>query len=470
MSDGGHGNEVGERFRRERAPAPAPHAATGRSRLGKLIHDFDGPRSAYHFLWAWAGAAVHRHPSRKLFVIGITGTKGKTSTLELLNAILERANKRTALISSLRVKVGGESAKNRTGNSMPGRAYLQRFLRAARREGCDYALVEVTSQAVVQHRHRFIDWNMGAITNLAPEHIEAHGSFENYREAKLDFLKYVLVKGGKVFLNRDDKNFQFFFDALGDYGPVTYSKDDEFFHDSLPHILSTRMRREGAAPHFLMSPFNEENIAAAVAIAKELGIDTRLIDDAVLEFEGVPGRMEYVHRGYFTAIVDYAHTPDSLEAAYRAAQPKPSLQFPHPRLICVLGAAGGGRDTWKRPAMGAIAREYCDEIILTNEDPYNERPEAIIEEIAQGIIAAGLPREGQHMEKIVDRMAAIERAVSLANEGDVVIGTGKGSEEWIHGANGRTVPWSERAAFEAALEKKAAPMREQGAAETEKGL
>ena len=469
MSDGGHGDGGRERFRRERAAAPAPHAGTGRSRFGKFIHDFDGPRSAYHFLWAWAGAAIHRHPSSKLFVIGVTGTKGKTSTLEIVNAILERANKRTALISSLRVKVGDESAKNRTGNSMPGRAYLQRFLRAARREGCDYALVEVTSQAVVQHRHRFVDWNMGAITNLAPEHIEAHGSFENYREAKLDFLKYVIGRGGKVFLNRDDKNFPFFFDALGSYEPIVYSKDDEFFHDALPHILSTRMRREGAAPHFLMSPFNEENVAAAVAIAKELGIDNRSIDDAILEFEGMPGRMEYVRRGHFTAVVDYAHTPESLEAAYRAAKPKPSAQFPHPRLICLLGAAGGGRDAWKRPAMGAIAADHCDEIILTNEDPYDEPPEAIIEEIAQGVIGAGPPRAGQRMERIVDRAAAIDRAVSLANEGDVVIGTGKGSEEWIHGPRGSKTPWNERAAFEAALEKKAAPTRERGAVETEEG-
>jgi UDP-N-acetylmuramoyl-L-alanyl-D-glutamate--2,6-diaminopimelate ligase len=453
---GGHGghDDGAQKFRRERGAAPAPHAATGRSRIGKFAHDFDGPRSAYHFLWAWAGAHMHRHPSRKLFVIGITGTKGKTSTLEIVNAILEKAGKRTALVSSLRVKVGDETAKNTTGNSMPGRAFIQRYLNAARREQCDYALIEVTSQAVVQHRHRFIEWNMGAITNLAPEHIESHGSFENYREAKLDFLKYVLSKGGKVFLNRDDKNFDFFFDALGEYGPVTYSKDDEFFHESLPHIRSARARREGSAPHFLMSPFNEENIAAAVAIAKELGIQNKYIDEAIMDFEGVPGRMEYVHHGHFTAVVDYAHTPDSLEAAYAAAKPKPSAQFPHPRLICVLGAAGGGRDAWKRPAMGSIARDYCDEIILTNEDPYDENPDAITEEIAAGVVNAGPPHEGQHMQKIVDRAAAIEKAVSLAGEGDVVIGTGKGSEEWIHVAGGRKVPWNERAAFEAALEKR----------------
>jgi len=410
------------------------------------------PRSVYHFLWAWTGAHFHGHPSKKLFVIGVTGTKGKTTTLELINTILENAGKRTALISSLRVKIGDESKKNTLGNSMPGRGYLQKFLHRATRAECNYALIEVTSQAVVQHRHRFIHWNMGALTNLAPEHIESHGSFENYREAKLDFLKYVIEKGGKVFLNRDDKNFGFFIEALGESEPITYSKDDEFFHDSLPHIRSAKMRRDHEAPHFLMSPFNEENIAVAVAIAKELGIANKIIDDAILAFDGVPGRMEFVQVGDYTAVVDYAHTPESLEAAYVAAKPKPLHGLPKPRLICVLGAAGGGRDTWKRPSMGAIAADHCNEIILTNEDPYDEDPQTIMDEID-----AGIPRplrEGQHVYKILDRVEAINKAVELANEGDVVIGTGKGSEDWVHGTGGRKTPWNERAAFEAALTKR----------------
>ena len=410
------------------------------------------PRSIYHFLWAWTGAHLHGHPSKKLFVIGVTGTKGKTTTLELINAILESAGKRTALISSLRVKVGDESEKNKLGNTMPGHAYLQRFLHRAERANCNYAIVEVASQGIVQHRHRFIHWNMGVLTNLAPEHIESHGSFENYREAKLDFLKYVIKEGGKVFLNRDDKNFDFFIEELGESGPITYSKDDEFFHDSLPHIRSTKMRRDNEPPHFLMSPFNEQNIAVAVAITKELGIANKAIDDAILAFEGVAGRMEFLRDGDRTAVVDYAHTPESLEAAYVAARPKPSHQFPHPRLICVLGAAGGGRDTWKRPSMGAIAADHCDDIILTNEDPYDEDPRSIMSEIESGIPQP--LRDGQNVYKIFDRVEAINRAVSLAHDGDVVIGTGKGSEDWIHIAGGKKIPWSERAVFEAALKDK----------------
>jgi UDP-N-acetylmuramoyl-L-alanyl-D-glutamate--2,6-diaminopimelate ligase len=410
------------------------------------------PRSVYHFLWAWTGAHLHRHPSKKLFVIGVTGTKGKTTTLELINAILEAAGKRTALISSLRVKVGDESEKNKIGNTMPGRAYLQKFLHRAVRAKCNYAIVEVASQGIVQHRHRFIHWNIGVLTNLAPEHIKSHGSFENYRAAKLDFLKYVVEEGGKVFLNRDDKNFDFFFDALGDSEPITYSKDDEFFHDSLPRIRSVKLRRDNRESHFLASPFNEENVAVAVAIAKELGISNTVIENAILAFEGVQGRMEFIHAGDYTAVVDYAHTPESLEAAYVAAMPRPSREFLHPRLLCVLGAAGGGRDTWKRPAFGTIAADHCDEIILTNEDPYDEDPQAIIDEIETGIPQP--LREGQHVYKILDRVEAINKAVALARPGDVVIGTGKGSEDWIHVAGGHKIPWNEHAVFEAALEKK----------------
>jgi UDP-N-acetylmuramoyl-L-alanyl-D-glutamate--2,6-diaminopimelate ligase len=335
---------------------------------------------------------------------------------------------------------------------MPGRAYLQNFLHNAVRAKCNYAIIEVASQGVVQHRHRFIYWNMGVLTNLAPEHIESHGSFENYRAAKLDFLKYVIEKGGKVFLNRDDKNVDFFIEALGEHEPIMYSKDDEFFHDSLPRIRSVKARRDNKPAHFLASPFNEENIAVAVAIAKELGISNTIIENAILAFEGVPGRMEFIHAGDYTAIVDYAHTPESLEAAYVAATPSSSRDFPHPRLICVLGAAGGGRDMWKRPSFGAIAADHCDEIILTNEDPYDEDPQAIMNEIETGIPQP--LREGQHVYKILDRVEAINKAVALAREGDVVIGTGKGSEDWIHTAGGKKIPWNERAVFEEALAKK----------------
>ncbi len=416
-------------------------------RIAKLFHDIPGAASTYHFLWAWSGAVFYRHPSRKLIVIGVTGTKGTTTTLELLNAIFEAAGHRTALLSSLRVKIGDANAKNRTGNSMPGRAFLQKFLSDAARAGCEYAFVEVTSQGVVLHRHRFVHWDAGVLTNLAPEHIEAHGSFENYRAAKLAFLEYVCGRGGQVFLNRDDKHFPFFAEALSRHAPLRYSKEDEAVKDSMPKLLAAH---DGG---FILSDFNQENIAVAVAVAKRFGVDDASIEQAILHFGGVPGRMEFVRRDGYTAVADYAHTPDSLEAAYRAVKPKPSTEHPDPRLICILGAAGGGRDIWKRPAMGAVAARYCDDIILTDEDPYDENPAAIVQAIKEGVLGTGFPKE--RLRETLDRREAIRMAITLARPhcGDVVIGTGKGSEEWIHRAHGAREAWNEREEFERALQK-----------------
>jgi len=429
------------------------------NRLVKFFYNLPGVTSTYHFLWAWTGATVYRHPSKDLIVIGVTGTKGKTTTLELINAVLEAAGEKTALLSSLRVKVGDRTTKNQTHNSMPGRAFLQRFLRAASRAGCKCALVEVTSQGVVLHRHRFVKWDIGVLTNLAPEHIESHGSFENYRAAKLAFLEYVCANGGQVFLNRDEKNFEFFVRSLFTHEPMSYSKEDETLKNCLPKIRAARAAESagvasGVPPQekFLLSEFNEENIAVAAAIAKKFGVEDAVIEKALLNFGGVPGRMEFVNANGYTAVVDYAHTPDSLEAAYKAVKPKPSASGgPAPRLICVLGAAGGGRDKWKRSAMGAIAARYCDEIILTDEDSYDEDPLVIVAEIKKGILEEHYPIAALH--EIMDRKAAIEKAVALARPGagDVIIGTGKGSEEWIHQSRGAKIPWNERAVFEEAL-------------------
>jgi UDP-N-acetylmuramoyl-L-alanyl-D-glutamate--2,6-diaminopimelate ligase len=418
------------------------------SKLARFLHDLPGAFSAYHFLWSRLGAWWHGYPSEKIFVVGITGTKGKTTALELLNAILETAGKRAALLGSYRVKVGEQSEKNALGNSMPGRGYIQKFLKRAVHAGCTYALVEVTSQGVVAHRHRFINWNIGAITNLAPEHIESHGSFENYRDAKLSFLRYALKKGSMVFLNRDDAQFEFFKEALPGERILTYGKDDEWIKQHLPRTSPMRSLYGESAKKFLMSDFNEENVALAVAVAREIGIPDKMITEAISNFEGVPGRMEFVRFGRYAAVVDYAHTPDSLDAAYRAAKPEPSPNRPEPRLICVLGSVGAtgdkrtGRDTWKRPEMGKIAAHYCDKIFLANEDPYNEDPGKILNEIEAGILTVPHPRPD--VVKIPDRHEAIRQAVAEMKEGDVIIGTGKGSEDWIHLANGRKIPWDER--------------------------
>lgn len=408
--------------------------------------------SAYHFLWAWSAAKLRHQPSQKIFVIGVTGTKGKTTTLELLNAILEAAGKKTAISSSLRIKVGDESRKNKVGNTMPGRGFLQAFLARAVRAGCGYALIEVSSEGVVAHRHKFIDWNLGVLTNLAPEHIESHGSFEKYRAAKLEFLQYVLARGGKVFLNEDDQHFPFFREALASAKTIPFSMRGDILRHYLPQEFAPTAadgKSLPAAAKFLLSDFNKSNIACAVAVAKELGIGEPVIQKAITNFEGVPGRLNVVTAGCYTAVADYAHTPDSLEAAYCAVKPKPDAANRNPRLLCVLGAAGGGRDVWKRAEFGKIAAKYCDELFLTEEDPYDEDMQKIIEDIKSGLSIANYPPAAIH--EIPDRRDAIVEAVGMMHEGDVVIGTGKGSEDWIHYAHGKKSPWNEKAEFERAL-------------------
>ncbi len=423
-----------------------------RSRIARFFYDSPRLVSAYHFLWAWLGALWYGRPSRKIFVIGVTGTKGKTTTVELLNAMLEAAGKKTALLSSLRIKIGETSEKNPGSNSMPGRARIQHFLAQGLLTGCHYAIIEVTSQGVTQHRHRFINWKIAAMINLAPEHIESHGSFEKYRQAKLDFLNYVLVKGGRILLNRDDQHFEFFSNALAARETRSYSTEDEQIKKVLAEIGEPSFARRASAPRFVLTHFNAQNAAAAVAIATDLEIDETAIIRALTSFNGVPGRMEFLTKGPYTAIVDYAHTPDSLKAAYAAAKPKPNANYPDARLICVLGAAGGGRDKWKRREFGKIAAAYCDEIILTDEDPYDEDPAEIIREIRVGISDEDL--EYVNVYEILDRREAVKKAFALMRAGDVVIGTGKGSEGCIHVADGGRIPWNERQAFEEALEEK----------------
>lgn len=400
-------------------------------------------KSCYHYLLAFAGALIYGFPSRKIFVLGVTGTKGKSTTIELINALLESASKKTALVSSIRFKIGEETIKNTSGMSMPGRFALQRILRRAVSAGCQYALLEVTSQGITQHRHRFIDFDAALFTNLQPEHIEAHGSFEKYREAKVSFFEDVAEYSRKpkkyFFINEGDRSSEYFAASADENTEVVYFSRETF------------IRRELGGGHesigdWLSGNFNLENAAAATAFAASRGLSWDEIKEVFQNFGGVPGRLEYVSKAPFSVVIDYAHTPDSLEKVYQSLSVGLSNRN---KMICVLGAAGGGRDKWKRPVMGKLASEYCDKIILTNEDPYDEAPESIINEIAAGFSRADSDKK--EFLKILDRREAIVRALSFAKKGDVVIITGKGSEDWIHVARGKKIPWSEKRVVEEIL-------------------
>lgn len=401
--------------------------------------------SLYHWFFAFIGNIIFGFPSKKMYVVGVTGTKGKSTTVEIMSAIFEAAGKKTAILSSVTRKIGGKVGRNMTGNTMPGRFAIQRFLYDAARAQCDYVFIEVTSQGVLQHRHTFIDWDAAVFLNLAPEHIESHGSFEKYRDAKVAFFKYVTRAQNKKHLflvNEDDASTPYFEDAVrhNPHNSTVRFSGARFLKEE----IEIRFDRHDAKKMFgdwLFAEFNMEDAAAAYALAKERGVSWGVIEQALAHFKGVMGRLEVVKKNPFTVVIDYAHTPDSLHKLYTAL--RRDYVSHKGNLICVLGSAGGGRDKWKRPEMGKIAAEFCASIVLTNEDPYEEEPEDIMRAIKIGILERQFSEE--HLFEIVDRKEAIRKAFSLAKPGDVVVMTGKGSEMSINGKQGSKMVWNERA-------------------------
>lgn len=388
----------------------------------------------YHLFLAYSGALIYGFPSRKIRVIGITGTKGKSTTAELISSILEEAGEKTALVSTVRFKIGDESQPNPLKMTTPGRFFLQQFLRAAIKKRCTVAVLELSSEGAKQFRHRGIDLDALVFTNLAPEHIESHGSFEKYRAAKLSIAEYLARKENKkrprvIVANADDPAGELFLNF-----PV-----EKKIPYSIQNVSATVLGQEGTDFEIgkerfstsLRGQFNLSNILAAIAVCTAFDVPLSAARRALRAFPGVPGRLEEVNEGQnFRVFVDYAHTPDSLRAVYET--------FPAEKKICVLGGTGGGRDTWKRPEMGKIAGEFCETIILTDEDPYDENPEKIVREIAVGVEEAG-----KKPEIIMNRREAIRKALSYARSSKVVLVTGKGTDPYIMGPKGTKAPWSD---------------------------
>ncbi len=403
----------------------------------------------YHYLLALSGAVFYRFPSRELTVVAITGTKGKSSTAEILNAILEAAGKKTALAGTIRFKIGDTSKPNLYKMTMPGRFFIQRFLRQAVTAGCKIAIVEMTSEAARQHRHLFIDFDALIFLNISPEHIESHGSFEKYLAAKLK-LATALEHSSKpqkiLVTNADDKESEKFERAAPSATNVHFALADAEPY-SLDHFgFYFTLDGKNIRSH-LQGTFNIKNILAAVAYARTLGVTVDQVERGLMALSGIAGRVQKISlpenhplakRQLFTVVVDYAHTADSLEKVYGI--------FKDSRKICVLGNTGGGRDRWKRPEMAKVANDNCWRIILTNEDPYDENPRAIIDEMLPGIIST--PHE-----IIMDRRQAIHKALSIAQPNDTVLITGKGTDPYIMGSRGSKIPWSDATVAREELEK-----------------
>lgn len=430
----------------------------------------------YHLCLAKLAAFLYCYPSRKLMVVGITGTGGKSSTAYILAKILEASGLKVGATSTFFFKVGDWEKLNDKKMTMLGRFETQRFLRRMVNAGCQVAIIETSSQGIMQHRHLDIDYDVAVLTNLYPEHLEAHGGFENYKNAKgklFEVLSHTKVKSfvrfpKTIIVNGDDEHAPYFLSfpagrkIVFGLKPVNVAGAETVVATD-PNLQSGGISfkiGEATVSSPLLTKFNLYNVFCAGTIAHALGLDWQKIKNAVAAIKSVPGRFEFVEAGLpaesagatvpnggaaereagqpFKIMVDYAFEPHAMAGLYELAK-----IIPHGRIIHVLGSAGGGRDRARRPVLGGLAGQNADYVVITNEDPYDDDPEQIIKEVAAGARAAG-KIEGQNLFLISERRAGIQKALALAQPNDLVLITGKGSEQAICVAGGKKIPWDDR--------------------------
>ncbi len=422
--------------------------------------------NVYHVMLAHLAAFTYGYPSRKLIVIGVTGTNGKTTTAYLLARALEACGERVGCTSTAVLKIADREWINDTKMTMPGRFFLQRMLRRMVQAGCRYAVIETSSQGLVQHRHAGIAYDVAVFTNLTPEHIEAHGGFEAYQRAKRLLFEHVATRPQKIVhgkivprlavVNADSPYGEYYggvsgFDQVTRYSiqaPSDVQAQEAHWSDR-----GAQFRVKGQSVELqLPGVYNIENTLAALATVQSLGCDVGKAIKGVEAVTLVPGRFERVDVGQtWTVIVDYAPDPESLRRLYEVV-----TVMPHARLIHVLGSCGGGRDLARRPILGRMAGRVADVVIVTNEDPYDDDPRVIMDQVAAGAREVG-KRDGENLFEIEDRREAIFMAMNYAQPGDVVLMTGKGAEAWMCLAEGKKLSWNEvetaKQAIQAALKK-----------------
>ena len=420
----------------------------------------------YHLLWAVLANIIYRWPSRHLIIIGVTGTKGKSTVSAMITHALNTLGQSCGLLSTATIKIGEQQWLNDLKMTMPGRLKMQKYLSQMVSAGHNYAVVETSSEAIVQWRHFGINYDAAVFTNLTPEHIESHGSFENYKNAKLK-LWQVLSKSSKKNLmgkqvekvsvvNIDDKSAADFL-KFNISKTLIYGVDIKIHLPGVQEVSAHEVQTSANKISFTIENvnfslpigglFNVYNALAATALLRGENYSLEQIANALKSFQGAPGRLEYIKAGQeFNVVVDYAHTAESLEAVYK------TLAGDNKNLIAVLGSCGGGRDKDKRPRLGELAARYAKKVIITNEDPYDEDPITIMKEVMSGALAHGKVLN-DNLFLIADRRQAIAEAFkSAASADDVVIITGKGSEQWLVTAQGK-VPWDDRTVAKEELKK-----------------
>ncbi len=411
--------------------------------------------TAYHFFLAHVAAILYGHPSEQLIVIGVTGTNGKSSTVQFIGRILEHAGSCVGWTTTVGFKVAQREWINDKKMTMLGRFQTQRLLREMVKAGCTHAIIETSSQGISQFRHIGIHYDVGVFTNLTPEHIEAHGGFDAYKQTKgklfaaIASSKIKVMSGQRIekasVVNILDEHAAYF---LSFHAGQAYSFGRNA-HEVKMTKAGTTFVMDGETFQFKpIGRFNFENVLAAMTTCCALGLSLKVISDAVARLEPVPGRLELIEEGQaFTVVVDYGPEPVALQATYDALK-----LIEYKRLIHVLGSTGGGRDVSRRVVLGEMAAKQADIVIVTNEDPYDDDPMMIINHIADAALKAG-KQDGVDLFRKLDRQEAIDLAIGVAQSGDLVLITGKGSEPVMAVAGGRKIPWDDRQAARTALHK-----------------
>ncbi len=415
----------------------------------------------YHWFVAFFAAFYYRFPSKKMIVIGVTGTKGKTSTVNFIWSALNFSGKKTGIISTTNIKIGEKDILNDYHMTMPGRFTISRFMDQMAKEGCEVCIVETTSEGIKQYRHTGIFYDILVFTNLTPEHLPSHsGSFEKYKETKgLIFKKLSSFKkkiNGKetekiIIANKDSEHADYFLGFPAD-------KKMSFAIKNNADYVACNIKESGKGVDFevksenfridIPGAFNVYNVFPAIIISQIMGVSSSSIKEGILKLKNIPGRMEEIKtEKEFKVFVDYAHEKESITGILKTAN---NIKK-EGKVIILLGAEGGGRDKAKRPAMGEMSAKMADYVIVSNVDPYEDDPKEIIEDIAKVAQENGKKRE-ENLFSIEDRREGIKKALEIAGKDDVVLITGKGAEQSIT-IDGKTFPWDDRVVVKEELSK-----------------
>jgi hypothetical protein len=385
-------------------------------------------------------SARYGWPARGLRVIAVTGTNGKTTTANYINEILKQAGYKTAMFTTAVIEVAGESKINDLNATVASVSRMQQFLNEARRYKVDFVILEVTSHSLHQHKLDGVPIEAAVMTNLTQDHLDYHKTMEKYAAAKgLLFARNPRY----IVLNRDDDWFDYFDKYLAEEQKITYGKSEDadvrisdikLYKKGSEAVLAFDHQEKSQLATYLPGEYNVFNMAAAASICYVLGVSMSDIKNGIASLEGIPGRFERATKDEtYEVIVDYAHTPDAIEKLLEATR-----NITKKRIILVFGACGD-RDALKRPIMGKIAAKLADEIILTDEESYNENPDKIRRDIYAGIEES---KATNKTTEIADRREAIRHALNIAKKDDTILITGMGHEQFRI-INGEKLPWND---------------------------